>query len=119
MTAPTSRAFFALIDADGNKRIPRHITAPDGRTGYAMHPPGKGNDPAAADYIEDEKTMVQAVVLQGAAIRAVAEGGRLDGQTNTVSFAGKSKMVGYWLCASRWEWVKDAKVRPVNESARR
>jgi hypothetical protein len=28
-------------------------------------------------------------------------------------------MVGYWLCASRWEWVKDAKVRPVNESARR
>jgi hypothetical protein len=119
MTDQTSRAFFALIDADGNKRIPKHITAPDGRTGYAMHPPGKGNDPSAAEYIEDEKAMVQAVVLQGAAIRAVAEGGRLDGQVNTVSFSGKSKMAGYWLCASRWEWVKGAKVRPVNEAARR
>jgi hypothetical protein len=119
MTTQTSRAFFALIDADGNKRIPKIITAPDGRTGYAMHPPGKGNDPNSAEYTEDEKTMIQAVVLQGVAIRAVAEGGRLDGQVNTVSFAGKSKMVGYWLCASRWPWVEGAKVRPVNEAARR
>jgi hypothetical protein len=119
ITPQTSRAFFALIDADGNKRIPQYVTAPDGRTGYALHPPGKGNDPGAADYLEDEKAMIQAVVLHGAAIRARAEGGRLDGQVNTVSFSGKSKMAGYWLCASRWDWVKGSKMRPVNEAARR
>lgn len=115
----TSRAFFALIDADGNKRIPVFTTAPDGRTGYAMYSPGKGNDPQSAEYTDDEKTMIQAVVLRGVGIRAVAEGGRLDGQVNTVSFSGKSKMVGYWLCASRWPWMEGAKLRPVNEAARR
>jgi hypothetical protein len=115
----TSRDFFALIDADGNKRIPKVITAADGRTGYALHQAGKGNDPQSADYTEDEKAMIQAVVMHGVGIRAVAEGGRLDGQVNTVSFSGKSKMVGYWLCASRWPWVEGAKVRPVNEAARR
>ena len=106
--------FFALIDKEGRRRVPRMINARDGRSGYAVHPPGKGNDTAAATYTRDEKAMVQAVVLHGRGVRAVAEGGPHDGQPNTLEL-GKRSIKGYWQCPSKFEWVRGAAVRPLNE----
>jgi hypothetical protein len=114
MHSKTSGNFFALIDTEGNRRVPRVIAAQDGRYGYAVHPPGMGNDASAADYTEDERKMVQAVVLHGCGVRAAAEGGPRDGQVNTLGLAGRA-IKGYWLCPSRFDWVLGALSRPLNE----
>ncbi len=111
-----SEAVFALIDINGHRRVPRKIAGRDGRFGYAVHPIGKGNDVSAATYTEDEKSMVQAVVLHDCGVRAVAIGGPQDGQVNTVGLTGRV-IRGYWLCPSKAAWVAGAKVRPVNEGA--
>ena len=110
-----SEHFFALLDADGNRRVPVKITRRDGTYGYAVHPKGKGNDSSAAEYTEDEQKMVQAVVLHGRGVRARVEGGPHDGQVNTVALSGHV-IKGYWLCPSRAAWLLDAAVRPINES---
>ena len=111
----TSEHFFALIDIDGNKRVPTKITRHNGAYGYAVHPEGKGNDASSADYTEDEKQMVQAVVLHGRGVRAKVLGGPHDGQTNTVGL-GRRAIRGYWLCPSRATWVAGATLRPINEA---
>lgn len=59
--------------------------------------------------------MVQALVLHGCGVRAVAVGGPQDGQVNTVGLTGR-KIRGYWLCPSKVAWVVDAKLQPANES---
>jgi hypothetical protein len=63
----SSEAFFYLIDRDGNRRVPIKIRRRDGEFGYAIHPPGKGNDALSARYTEDERELVEAVVLHGRA----------------------------------------------------
>lgn len=114
MGSNTSKDVFALIDIDGNRRIPKKIQARDGRYGYAIHPSGKGNDASAATYTEDEKDLVQGVVLRGQGVRTTTEDGPYAGQTNTLGLSGK-KIVGYWLCPSKLDWVAGARNRPVNE----
>ncbi|MEP7186867.1 MAG: hypothetical protein ABI767_13620 [Rhodanobacter sp.] len=116
MTNETSEVFFALIDSNGHRRVPRKISARGGRYGYAVHPVGRGNDASSANYTEDEKALVQAVVLHGSGVRAVAQGGPQDGQVNTLGLAG-SQIKGYWLCPSKADWVAGAKLRPINEAA--
>ncbi len=88
MTSNISKDFFVLIDVDGNRRIPKKIQARDGRYGYAIHPPGKGNDASATTYTEDEKNLVQDVVLRGQGVRTVAEDGPYVGQSNTLGLSG-------------------------------
>lgn len=115
MEDDSSGIFFALIDVNGYRCVPRKITARDGRFGYAVHPKGKGNDASAATYTVDEKAVVQAVVLDGCGVRAVAVGGPQDGQVNTLRL-GARKIRGYWLCPSKASWVAGALVRPINEA---
>lgn len=110
----SSEHFFALIDANGNKRVPMKINRRDGGYGYAVHPIGKGNDASAAKYTENEQEMVQAVVLHGCGVRTKAVGGPHDGQTNTVSL-GKRAIRSYWLCPTRMAWVAGSALRPINE----
>lgn len=110
----TSKDVFVLIDTDGNRRIPKKILARDGRYGYAIHPPGKGNDASAATYTEDERELVQGVVLCGQGVRTIAEDGPYVGQSNTLGLSGR-KIAGYWLCPSKSDWVTGASIRPVNE----
>lgn len=114
MANDNSADFFYLIAHDGTRYVPRKVAARDGRYGYPVHPVGKGNDTSAADYTEDEKHLVQQVVLHGRGVRSRAEGGPRDGQSNTVGLSG-STIRGYWLCPSRSAWVAGAKLRPDNE----
>ena len=116
MRNENSAAFFYLIDHAGNRYVPRKVAARDGRYGYPLHPVGKGNDTSAADYTEDEKKLVQQVVLHGRGVRSRAEGGPQDGQLNTVGLNGH-KIRGYWLCPTKMDWVAGAKLRPENEGA--
>ena len=113
MKANSPAEFFALIDVDGNRRIPHMIAARHGPYGYAVHPTGKGNDATAAKYFEDERAMVQAVVLHGRGVRARVVGGKQDGQSNTVAL-DKNCIRGYWLCPTKLDWVADARVRPIS-----
>ena len=113
-TEGSGEIFFALIDKDGNRRVPSKIAAKHGPYGYALHPPGKGNDASAASYTEDERELVQAVVLHGRGVRARVVGGEHDGQSNTVRLDGK-RIRGYWLCPTRMHWVAGAAIRPENE----
>lgn len=106
-----SGSFFYLIDHEGKKRVPTMIAARDGRFGYAVHPKGKGNDASAAEYTQDERRMVRAVVCEGRGVRAIAVGGPQDGQRNTLFLSGQ-KIRGYWICPSRREWVVDAPRAP-------
>lgn len=99
-----SEHIFYLIDYDGARRVPIQIKAGDGRYGYALHPKGKGNDAAAAEYTTDEKRLVQAVVLEGRGVRCRAEGGPHDGQRNTLSLFGRAIRT-YWLHPDRQHWV--------------
>lgn len=114
VSGANSESFFVLLDNEGNRRIPYKVAARHGPYGYALHPAGKGNDPKAAKYTEDERELVQAVVLHGRGVRARVVGGSKDGQPNTVVL-GKTSIRGYWLCPTRMDWIADAKVRPVNE----
>lgn len=106
-----SESWFYLIDQDGNRRVPCRMKSRDGRQGYAVHPKGKGNDSSAADYTEDAKRMVQAVVLHGRGVRARTRGGPQDGQINTVILGGRA-IRGYWLAPEHREWVAGASVSP-------
>ena len=99
-----SEGFFYLIDQDGNRRVPYKIQARDGRYGFAVHPKGKGNDASAAEYTEDNKRLVQAVVLEGKGVRAKAYGGSKDGQVNTLALSGNA-IRGYWLAPEHHEWI--------------
>jgi hypothetical protein len=65
MANDDSADFFYLIDHTGTRYVPRMMAARDARYGYPVHPVGKGNDASAADYMEDEKKLVQQVVLHG------------------------------------------------------
>ena len=105
-----SEDFFYLIDNDGNRRVPHKIQARDGRYGYAVHPKHKGNDSSAAEYTEDLKRMVQAVVLEGKGVRARAYGGSKDGQVNTLALDGKA-IRGYWLAPEYLGWIPGG-IRP-------
>ena len=116
MTTNDSNAVFALIDTDGNRRVPSKVAAKHGPYGYAIHPRGKGNDASAAKYTEDERELVQSVVLHGRGVRAKVVGGDHDGQFNTVLLDGPS-IRGYWLCPTRMSWVAGATQRPENEVA--
>ena len=116
MADDNSADFFYLIDHQGNRYVPRKVVSDDGRYGYPVHPVGKGNDTSAAEYTEDERKLVQQVVLHGHGVRSRAEGGPQDGQFNTVGL-GKRKIRGYWLCPTRTDWVTGAKLRPENEGA--
>jgi hypothetical protein len=114
MNPKSSGLSFYLVDIDGNHRVPYKVMARHGPYGYALHPTGKGNDPKAAKYTEDERELVQAVVLHGRGVRARVIGGSMDGQPNTVVL-GKQSIRGYWLCPTRMDWVAGAKQRPINE----
>jgi hypothetical protein len=114
MTSTRASTQFALIDVDGFHRVPKKIRARDGRYGYALHPSGKGNDASAATFVDEERTMVQAVVVNGMGVRTLASGGPQDGQTNTLFLEG-SRVRGYWLCPSATAWISGAKIRPENE----
>lgn len=100
-----SEETFYLIDHDGFRRVPRIVNAQDGRRGFAIHPPGKGNDTSAAHFTADLKTMVQEVILGGKGVRARAKGGPKDGQQNTLGLSGKS-IRGYWLHPDHLDWVR-------------
>ena len=106
-----SESWFYLIDQEGNRRVPCRVKARDGRQGYAVHPSGQGNDASAAEYTDDAKRMVQAVVLHGRGVRARTRGGRKDGQLNTVTLGGRAAR-GYWLAPQHHGWVAGAAVRP-------
>ena len=109
--ATDSSDIFYLIDHDGIRRVPLKIAARDGRYGYAVHPKGQGNNSAAADYTEDTRRMVQAVVFQENGVRARAMGGPHDGQVNTLGLRG-TKIRGYWLAPEHHDWVIGAAVAP-------
>jgi len=111
----SSEALFYLVDKDGNRRVPIKIRRRGGDFGYAIHPPGKGNDASSARYTEDERELVEAVVLHGRGVRTRAVGGPHDGQVNTVVL-GKRAAPGYWLCPTRAAWIGGASRRPVNEA---
>jgi hypothetical protein len=113
MRKESTESVFYFIDHDGERRIPHVIRAKDGRVGYAIHPPGKGNDASAATYSIDVKLLVQSIVLHGQGARAR----RVDAkrpQTNTVCLNGRA-IRGYWLCPSKQGWVDGASARPINE----
>lgn len=109
--AEDSESWFYLIDQEGNRRVPCRMKARDGRQGYAVHPRGKGNDASAADYTDDAKRIVQAIVLHGRGVRARTRGGPQNGQVNTVSLGGRT-VRGYWLAPQHHDWVAGAAVRP-------
>lgn len=112
--AAESGAFFYLIDKEGNKRLPIKIRRRSGDFGYAIHPVGKGNDASSARYTEDERELVQEVVLHGRGVRTRAVGGAHDGQVNTVTL-GKRAASSYWLCPTKADWIEGARHRPVND----
>jgi hypothetical protein len=111
----TSKLEFYLIDSEGNKRVPRKVQTRHGPFGYAIHPPGKGNDVRAAQYTEDLRDVVEAVVLHGRGVRARVVGGKSAGQLNTVSLGGSS-IRGYWLSPELRTWVAGARIRPTESS---
>ncbi len=113
-----AESWFYLIDRDGNRRVPCKITSRNGRQGYAVHPRGKGNDASAADYTEDVRYMVQAVVLHGRGVRTRTRGGPQDGQVNTVTLGGRA-IRGYWLAPGYREWVAGAAVLPEPQGVSR
>ena len=117
MKSKDSDSVFALIDMEGNRRVPCEIQAQHGPYGYAIHPAGKSNDAKSAKYTSDERELVQAVVLHGRGVRARVLGGDKDGQLNTVAL-GKQSIRGYWLCPSRLNWVAGASIRPLNDGAK-
>lgn len=98
---------FYLIDHAGNKRQPIVINTRDGRTGYAVHPVGKGNDNSAATFTFDEQYVVRQVVVHGHGVRTKADGGPTQGQQNTLGLSGKA-IRGYWLAPELRHWVPDA-----------
>lgn len=106
-----SEDFFFLIDNDGGRRIPYKKSSRDGRYGYNLLPPGKGNDISSAEVTEDEKRMVQGVVLDSLGVRARAESGQQAGQGNTLYLYGQrpSGIRGYWLAPHLRHWVAGAK----------
>lgn len=93
----TSERDFYLIDADGQRRVPiKQRNSTDGRYGYSILTPGKGNDPSSGEYTEDIERLVRRVVLDGRLVRAKVVGGKKDGQVNSVGL-GRIAVVGYWL----------------------
>ncbi|GAB3346273.1 hypothetical protein [Marilutibacter aestuarii] len=93
----TSEAEFYLIDTDGNRRIPfKQRNREDGRYGFSILPPGKGNDPSSAEYTEDVEDLIRRVVLDRQFVRARVDGGAHDGQPNTVGL-GRRRVHDYWI----------------------
>lgn len=116
MAHKDSAHFFYLIDQGGHRRVPRKVSGRDGRSGYPIHPVGKGNDSSAATYIGDDQILVQQVVLHGKGVRCRAEEGPQKGQLNTLGLSGRT-IRGYWLHPSKVAWVRGAARRPENEGA--
>lgn len=107
-----SSALFYLLDHTGQRRVPHKVRARDGRYGYALHPRGKGNDASAAEYSEDVRRLVEAVVLEGRGVRCWAGDGPNIGQLNTLYLNGRA-VRGYWLAPQHHDWVRAATQAPL------
>jgi len=93
----TSESQFYMVDVDGNRRVPfKQRNRADGRFGFSILPPGKGNDPSAAEYTEDVTTLIRRVVLDRQLVRARIVGGEHHGQINSVGL-GRREVHDYWI----------------------